>query len=197
MTRVTRYRIGYLLLLAALAAVAYVGLRASGNSRGAGVVAVVVLLIPGRVQGLLLRPLFRGRRALAGGDAGSALRQFEDFLARLERQPWRGWALWLGWSAYTPNAKAMTLNNLGAAHAALGETASAAQRWQDALALDPLYPVPCANLAALAAAAGDAQRAARWLARARELGYSGCALDQATHRVQQLLAAVESRGPAA
>jgi tetratricopeptide (TPR) repeat protein len=196
MTRVTRYRIGYVLLLAVLAAAAYLGLRATGFERTAVVGAVVALLIPGRAQGILLRPLFRGRRVLAGGNAPLALKEFGDCLALLRRQPWRSWALWLGWSVYTPSAEAMTWNNLGAAHEALADTASARQAWEQARAIDPLYPVPIANLAVLAAAQGDAARAGEWLAQARQLGYSGGALDRATHRVQQLLAAAESRGPA-
>ena len=58
-----------------------------------------------------------------------------------------------------------------------------------------LYPAPYANLAVLAAASGNAEQAIKLLAQARQLGYTGGALDRATHRVQQLLAALESRGP--
>ena len=195
MTRVARYRIGYFVLLTLLAGGAYFALRATGNNRVAFAVAVVLLLIPGRLQGLLLRPLFRGQRDLAQGKAGDATRQFENFMALLERQPWRRWVLWLGWSLYTPSAKAMGLNNLGVAQADLGDQSSARQAWEGALAIDPLYPVPYANLAALAAAGGNVEQATSLLSQASKLGYTGGALDQATHRVQQLLAAVESRGP--
>ena len=195
MTRVARYRIGYLVLLALLAGGAYLSLRAAGNDRIAVAAAIVLLLIPGRIQGLLLRPLFRGQRELAQGKPGDAVRQFEVFIALLERQTWRSWALWLGWSRYTPSAKAMGYNNLGVAHADLGNASSARQAWERALAIDPLYPVPHANLAALAAAEGNVEQATSLLVRAGQLGYTGGALDQATHRVQQLLAAVESRGP--
>src|SRR3546814_12785938 len=64
--------------------------------------AIVLLLIPGRVQGLILRPLFRGQRCLSHGNAGDAAEEFVNLIALLDRQPWRGWALWLGWSPYTP-----------------------------------------------------------------------------------------------
>src|SRR3546814_13684391 len=60
-------------------------------------VAIVLLLIPGRVQGLILRPLFRGQRCLSHGNAGDAAEEFVNLIALLDRQPWRGWALWLGW----------------------------------------------------------------------------------------------------
>lgn len=195
MTRVTRYRLSYLVLIALLAGGAYFAIRSIGNDRVAVAVAVVLLLIPGRLQGLLLRPLFRGQRHLAQGKAVDAVQEFATLLDLLEHQPWRSWALWLDWSLYTPSAKAMGLNNLGVAHADLGNEASARDAWEGAMAIDPLYPVPYANLAALDAAGGNAEQATALLAQAKQLGYTGGALDQATHRVQQLLAAVESRGP--
>lgn len=96
MTRVARYQISYLVLLALLAGATYFAIRATGNDRIAFAVAIVLLLTPGRIQGLFFRPLFRGQRDLAQGKASDAARQFETFIALLERQPWRRWALWLG-----------------------------------------------------------------------------------------------------
>jgi len=195
MTRVVRYRISYLVLLTLLAGGTYFAIRAAGSARIAFAAAIVLVLIPGRVQGLFFRPLFRGQRDLAQGKAGDAARQFETFIALLERQPWRSWALWLGWSLYTPSAKAIGFNNLGVAHADLGNESAAREAWERALAIDPIYSVPYANLAALAAASKNVEQATIFLAQAKELGYTGGAFDQATRRVQQLLAAVESRGP--
>ncbi|MBB5882069.1 tetratricopeptide (TPR) repeat protein [Xanthomonas arboricola] len=146
---------------------------------------------------MLLRPLFRGQRALAHGKPEEAFRHFHYQLSQLQAQPWRRLALWLGWSTYTPSLAAMVTNNLGAAHAALGELEQAQAAWRHSLALDHLYPIPYANLAAAAAARGASDEAHSLLGQAQELGYSGGPLDQATHRVMQLLAAVESRGPAA
>lgn len=196
MSRVARYRTAYVLLLGVLAALTYAAIHAAGGSTAALVAAGLLLLVPGRLQGLLLRSLFRGQRALAEGKPEEAARQFHRQLSQLQAQPWRRLALWLGWSTYTPSLAAMVTNNLGAAHAALGELEQAQAAWKQALAADHLYPVPYANLAALAAARGASDEAQSLLGQARVLGYSGGALDQATHRVQQLLAAVESRGPA-
>src|SRR3546814_18015500 len=82
----------------------------------------------------------------------------------------------------------MCVNNVGVAHADLGDASSARDAWEHALALDPLYPVPYANLAALAAADGNVDQATSLLLRARQLGYTGGSLVRATHRVQQLSA---------
>lgn len=196
MSRVTRYRTGYLLVLGALSALTYTVVRVAGGSSAALLTVGLILLTPGRLQGLLLRPLFRGRRALAEGKPEEAVVQFHHQLTQLQAQPWRRLALWLGWSTYTPSLAAMVTNNLGVAHAALGEVEQAQAAWKHALALDHLYPVPYANLAAESAARGASDEAHSLLCQARKLGYSGGPLDQATHRVQQLLAAVESRGPA-
>jgi tetratricopeptide (TPR) repeat protein len=195
MTRVTLYKLSYLVLLVLLASGTFFAIRSSSNPRIALAVAALLLLIPGRLQGLLLRPLFRGQRYLAQGRAGDAVQEFEKLLKLLDRQPWRQWALWLGWSLYTPSLKAMGLNNLGAAHSDLGNAASARDAWERALTIDPLYPIPYTNLAALAAASGNLEQAEGLLAQAKQLGYTGGALDQATRRVQQLFAAFESRGP--
>lgn len=89
----------------------------------------------------------------------------------------------------------MGFNNLGVAHADLGNESTARRAWERALAIDQLYPVPYANLAALAAADGNTEQATNLLAQAKQLGYTGGPLDQATYRVQQLLTAIESRGP--
>ncbi|UNK50638.1 tetratricopeptide repeat protein [Lysobacter sp. S4-A87] len=180
--------------MALLAAGTFSALRALGSNH-ATVIAVVLLLVPGRIQGLLYRPLFRGQRALATLDPALALSEFRHFLQILERQPWRKWALWLSWSIYTPSAKAMGLNNIGVAYAAMGEVDAAEAAWREALIIDPLYSIPHANLAAAVASRGQADIAADFLAAAAGLGYTGGALDRATCRVQQLLAKVESRGP--
>ncbi|WP_115561022.1 tetratricopeptide repeat protein [Xanthomonas arboricola] len=196
MFRVTRYRLTYLLVLAVLAAVVFLVVRSTGGNNFALALAVVFLLAPGRLQGLLLRPLLRGQRALAHGEAGEAMRPFDAQLSQLAAQPWRQYALWLGWSLYTPSFAAMIHNNLGVTYAELDEPGNAQAAWEKALALDPRYPFPYANLAALAASRGASDPTQAMLEQAKALGYSGGALDQATHRVQQLLAAIESRGPA-
>ncbi|MBB3777511.1 MULTISPECIES: tetratricopeptide repeat protein [Xanthomonas] len=196
MSRIARYRIGYLLVLGALSALTYTVVRAAGGSSAALLTVGFLLLVPGRLQGLLLRPLFGGQRALAEGKPEEATVQFHHQLTQLQAQPWRRLALWLGWSTYTPSLAAMVTNNLGVAYAALGELEQAQAAWKHALALDHLYPVPYANLAAAAAARGASDEVHSLLCQARKLGYSGGPLDQATHRMQQLLAAVESRGTA-
>src|SRR3546814_11864331 len=84
MTRVTRYRINYFVLLALVAGSAYLAIRATGNDRIGLAVAIVLLLIPGRVQGLILRPLFRGQRCLSHGNAGDAAEEFVNLIALIE-----------------------------------------------------------------------------------------------------------------
>jgi len=158
---------------------------------------VLILLIPGRVQGLLLRDLFRGRRDLDRNDAESALTHFNSFLSTIKAQPWRKPALWLSWSLYTPNLEAMTRNNIGSAQLTLGDLASAEEAWNAALVLDPLYPLPHANLALVAATRDDKVATRRHLDAARALGYKGAGFDRFVHKTQSILAMVESQGPRA
>ncbi len=194
MTRVNRFRLGYSVALFVLGTASYAAIKLAGVGY-ATVVAVLVMFLPGRVQGLLLRPLFQGRVALENGQAEDALVLFARFLSRLEAQPWRRWALWLSWSMYSPSAKAMALNNIGAAQAALGHVESAEQYWKLAIEEDKLFPVPYANLSAVAASRGQRSLAESLLGESARLGYSGGVLDKATVRAQELLARAESVGP--
>lgn len=98
MTRVARYKIGYVVALLGLAVFCFAVLSVAGWSRLPVAALVVALLIPGRVQGVLLRDLFRGRRELDRGNPAYALGYLERFIATLLAQPWRRAALWLSWS---------------------------------------------------------------------------------------------------
>lgn len=154
MKRVGRYRAGYVAVLLC-GALSVLGLSWLLDCNPvATVLLVVVLLIPGRIRRLLFLDLFRGRREVDAGNPSVALRHLQQFLTSLQRRPWRRQALWLSWPICTPSAGAMALNNVGAAHLAFGSTEEARRAWREALAIDPLYPLPYANLA-LAASDDD------------------------------------------
>ena len=197
MSRVTRYKIGYVIALLALAGCVIALARLVEPGPWLVATIVLVLIVPGRVQGLLFRDLFRVRRDLDRNSAESALTHFNSFLSTIKAQPWRKPALWLSWSLYTPNVEAMTRNNIGSAQLSLGDLASAEEAWNAALALDPLYPLPHANLALVAAARDNKVAMAQHLDKARALGYRGAAFDRFVHKTQSVLAAIESQGPRA
>ncbi len=197
MSRVTRYKIGYVLALALLAGVVVAAARAGDSQPWVVVTIILVLLLPGRIQGFLFRDLFRGRRDMDSNNPESALEHFNSFLITIRAQPWRKPALWLSWSIYTPNVEAMTQNNIGAAQLNLGNLSAAEAALNTALVLDPQYPLPHANLALVAALRSDSSAIERHLDAARKGGYKGAGLDRFVSRSQSLLAAVESHGPAA
>ncbi len=196
MTRVTKYKLWYVVAFLALLGAVGSYLLVARPNLGVVVALCIALLLPGRVQGLLFRDLFRGRRALDRGDPKSALGHLNAFLATVRAQPWRRWLLWLSWSFYTPNVEAMTMNNIGAARFNLDDIDAAEAAWRAALELDSLYPIPHANLALVAATRNDSSEASQHLETARELGYSGSGFDRIAHRAQSILANVESHGPA-
>lgn len=154
----------------------------------------LVLLIPGRIQGILYRDLYRGRRALDQENPAEALLYLERFRGTLRAQPWRKAALWLGWSVYTPSVEAMVFNDIGSSHLALEVPDHAVSAWRTSLELDPLYPIPHANLALVAAAGGERAVAESLLDIAKSIGYSSDALDQTLQKMQRVLARLESRG---
>jgi hypothetical protein len=197
LSRVARYKIGYPIAFAILAGVVLFAARAGNSQPWVVITIVVVLLLPGRIQGLLFRDLFRGRRDLDRDRPESALGHFNSFLTTIRAQPWRKPALWLSWSIYTPDVEAMTQNNIGAAQLNLGNLDVAEAALNTALSLDPQYPLPHANLALVAALRANPSRVEHHLEAARKLGYKGVALDRFVSKTQSILAAVESHGPAA
>lgn len=192
MTRITGARIAFVVLLLALAVPTFVLIRWLDDPRYT-VFVIVALLVPGRVQGVLLRDLFRGRRQLEQGDAEASIASTTRFLGQLDRRPWLRHAVWLAWSTYTHQLRAMALNNLGTAHLRSGRV-DEAERWFDqALALDPLYPLPWFNRAIIAQVREDPDRASAAFAEARRLGFTGGSLDQLTQKAGDLLANIEGR----
>jgi tetratricopeptide (TPR) repeat protein len=155
---------------------------------------VAVLLVPGRVQGRYYRDFFRARELVDERRFAESLPFGERFLDRIRARPGLKRLVWLSWPAYSPDIEAMALNNLGAAHLELGDFEAAERRLGEAMALDPLYPVPVFNLAMLAAVGGDTAAAMRLLEECVRLGYRRTAIDDLIHRSQALLARLEGRG---
>jgi hypothetical protein len=110
-------------------------------------VVAAVLLTPGLVARLLLRDLFASRVLIARGEHLAALDAAQNFLQQLERRPWIRHAIWAQYGVYTLSAKAMALNNGGAALMELRRFAEARVMLERARAADLRYPIPLYNLA--------------------------------------------------
>jgi tetratricopeptide (TPR) repeat protein len=152
--------------------------------------ALVCILLPGRIQGVLLRDLFRGRVQLSRKRPRDALDSFNAMLDRLAKNPRLEWSIWLTWPMYTRSIQAMTLNDIGVAHDALENDTAALEAWQSALTIDPTYPIPYLNLAARELRANRLQSATAFLEKAREAGYTGSLADRIVQRGQAALASI-------
>lgn len=156
-------------------------------------VAIVGLLLPGRVQGVLWRDFLRGRHAIDRGRFADAHAHFSRFEANLEGRPWLRHGIYLQWSVYTWSTHAMLANNLGVCELQLGDTGAAQARFEHALALDAGYPVPYVNLAVIAFVRGQPELANDLLGQAVMRGYSGGARDRMIAMAASTLAAIEGR----
>ncbi|MEO0559855.1 MAG: hypothetical protein AAF170_16925 [Bacteroidota bacterium] len=195
MKRTTTYKLRYTATIVVLVGVVILFLSLVGWSVPALIGACVMLLIPGRVQGHYYRDLFNGRRALEAGDIDASIFHTEQFLAAVRERPGLKSLIWLGGVIYTADPEAMALNNLGAAHMEAGRLGVAESTFNDALRLDPLYPIPLTNLAVLGEVAGDRAEAERYLREAEDRGYTGGSLDRVIQQSGALLAKVEGGRP--
>ena len=158
--RTSRWKVQYLVALAAMATGAYAMVRWMELGTASVVLVGLLLLVPGRLSGFLWRELYRGRRLQQSESLDGAVTEYRAFLAKLERHPWLRRVWWLAWAAYTRDPKAMALNNLGGCLLELGHVGQAEECLRQAVAIDPLYPVPHVNLAELEAKRGNAVAAA-------------------------------------
>ncbi len=154
----------------------------------------VVLLIPGRIQGFVFRDHYRGRRLMGAGQFEEAIVYFERFLAQVREQPWKKHFIWFAWGIYSWDIEAMTLNNVGAALMNIDRFGDSKDRLEEALRVDPKYPVPYFNLAVLASAQGDEPQAREHISAAKALGYANTSMDRVINLGQMVLANLEGRG---
>ncbi len=192
MDRVTRRIVGYVAVVVFLAA-AVVALLPWPPEALHLVVAALVFLLPGRLQGVLWRDFFRGRLAMSHHDYADAEKYFVSFLNTLHQQPRLRSAAFLAWNFYTWNPEAMTHNNLGACRLVRGELDAAEVELKRARDLDKGFPLPYFNLGVLAHARGEPSEAERLRALAAKLGYRAGTRERLISVAGTALAAVEGR----
>lgn len=195
MSRTTRYKLGFLAAVCVAAALAFLLVWSVDLDLSiATVFTALILLVPGRVQGVFYRELFKGRILLEQRREQEALDHFRNFLRDVRARPWLKRLIWLSWSVYTPNVEAMALNNIGAANLALGRLGESEGALGEALTLDEKYPLPHFNLAVLQEMRGNRMLAEAELEAAAKLGYVGGTVDTIVNHAQALLARAEGRG---
>lgn len=147
---------------------------------------VLAFLIPGRLQAIFYRRLYRGLSAMRSHKYADAIPKFEGFIDQLTKYPVLNRLLWCNWNIYTVNAEALALNNIGACHIGLRELAQANKALDKALKIDPLYPKPHFNKAVIELINGKEERANVCLGKAEELGFTGGGLDKARRMAESV-----------
>lgn len=147
------------------------------------VIIAAIILVPSRVGAYFLRDLFLSRRYVVSKQYEKAITSSQRYLRTLERQPWRQHFIYCFFAIYTWNTEAMAFNNLGAAEMESGRLEDAEKDFTRACNLDHEYPIPYYNLAVLEAAREDYERSEKLVNKARFLGYTSNAFDQAVERI--------------
>ncbi|MEX2151545.1 MAG: tetratricopeptide repeat protein [Steroidobacteraceae bacterium] len=194
MTRTTRYKIQYAVVLVvgvALAAALSWWLRYQVVTL---LVIAGILLIPGRVSGFIWRDFYRSRRLHDLGQYEASLKSSQRFVNHLAERPHLRRYWWLAWAVYSRDPLAMALNNIGSTQLELGMLEEAEASFREALKCDPEYPIPHFNLAVLCMVRNDRLKAEEHANNAVELGYYRNAADRMLHAASRLLARIEGRG---
>ncbi|MGH8583591.1 MAG: hypothetical protein ACREWG_12575 [Gammaproteobacteria bacterium] len=181
MTRTMRNRVLYVLSLAAVVGIIaligyFVVLHYPASQWYAFAAGVALLLIPGRLQQIYWKEYFRGQRLQLKGQHAEAMQQFEGFLARLEKHPGLRHLIWFSQWFYTQNVEVMALNNMGVSALWLEDEEKAEALLNKAAKLDPDSPLPYYNLAVMHYALGDEASGAKYLTKAKALGYKESSL---------------------
>ena len=172
MNRTSSYKLLYIsIVVVAIATVAAVSVRFELGTLGLLFLAML-LFLPGRIGGYVLRDLFRGRHFVTAKEYEKAIAASELFLDVIDHQPWRQYFMYCFFGIYTWNTRAMALNNIGAANMELGHLSEAESQLVQALEFDDDYPIPYFNLAVIAAAREDMERSDQMLSNARQRGYN-------------------------
>jgi ATP-dependent Clp protease adapter protein ClpS len=158
------------------------------------VLIVLALLVPGRILGYFWRDLLTGLRLLRERQFAQSARHTKKFLEDIGRRPWIQHLTWLGSGTYSRNAKAMALNNLGAAEMLLGEFAAARDHLEQSSRLDGENPLPYFNLAKLEMILGNEAKSRDNLEQAKRRGYMKILSDRLVQSAQSRFAVVEGRG---
>lgn len=196
MSRTTLYKAAYFAEMAAVAAVvAWVIVRFRPSLVGLALL-VLALLAPGRILGFFWVDLLRGRRLLKARDFAESKRHSERFLATLRKRPWLRKLIWLGAGVYSRDPEAHALNNLGAAEIGLGDLEAARTHLLASITVDRHNPLPALNMGILCRRAGRPAEAASWFQQARELGYSGSAIDRFIRSREEHFAEADGAGQA-
>lgn len=193
MTRPTRWKMLYVVAVAALG-LAVLAIAFAIEFDSTVLIGLAVLLfVPGRINGHYWRCFYTGRRLMDSGDHESARREFEQFLVKVRERPSLKSMIWLVWAVYTRDVEAMTLNNIGATLMHEGHLDSAEEKLAQAIGLDSGYPIPYFNLAVIAELRGERDAAARSLATAQRLGYRNTSIDRVVTKAASILAYLEGR----
>jgi tetratricopeptide (TPR) repeat protein len=191
MTRLGRYRLGWLVVFLALLGAATALFVWTGARPLPLLLIALILFIPGRLQGVLWRDFFRGTLLLRQRRFVDAVESLERFRARVAARSALKRAIWLSWPGYSADIEAMTLTNLGAARLNLGAPDEAERDLRAALALDAESALAWLNLGLVHAARRELEPAARAFAEAQRLGYRGGVLDRVQDAASGALARVD------
>ncbi len=188
MSRTSWYKTQCFATMAAVGILAALALSRFEFSPTSVGVALVLLLLPGRVLGFAWRDLLRGLRLLNARRFTESRRHSLLFLEAIRRRPYLRYFVWLGSSSYSRDPKVLALNNLGAAELALGEKAAAQSHFEAAMQFDPHCPLPHFNMGVLFAGQGDLSEARRYFRHAASLGYTNGLSDRIVRAAQNRFA---------
>lgn len=177
MSRTTKYKIGYLLLIVVTSLItlcAFYFFKIKNNYLYS---IAFLLFLSGRLQGYYFRDFYKALKLLSNKKYEESILQNQLFLQKIATKPYLKKSNILVWGIYTRDIEAMTYNNLGAAYLELAKLEEATLAFTKAINIDNLYPIPYYNLAVLYEIHKDRAKAEEYSQIAANYGFEASMLN--------------------
>jgi len=153
---------------------------------GGVMIAIFLVLLPGRILRYFWRDLLAGLGHLDQGNYALSKQHSERFLTQVREKPRLRKMMWPSMPEYSRDSEALACNALGAAMQHLGEIEPAREQISRAIALDPEWALPHRTMGMLVLKSASYAEALPWFEKATALGLKG-------DWIQDLMAAPRDR----
>ncbi len=139
---------------------------------------VLTIVVLFNISSFALRKVFSSRRMIRRGNYVEGAQVARQFVAELKAQPWKRLLCKFAIEVYTSEPEVLGHMCIASAYRHEGNLDAAFSAYLQATQIDPLCPTAFLGLALVSGALGNQSQAEFYVARSRDLGYTGSISDK-------------------